>query len=66
MIGAIVGEYFGGSLGALGVQIQSDAQMFDFRTAWAGIVVASLFGISLYLAVAISERLLVRWAPHSP
>jgi len=65
MIGAIVGEYFGGSLDALGVQIQSDAQSFDFVTAWAGIVVASLFGISLYLAVVVSERLLVRWAPES-
>ena len=32
---------------------------------WAGIVVASLFGISLYLAVVVSERLLVRWAPGS-
>ena len=65
MIGAIVGEYFGGSLTALGVQIRSDAQILDFTTAWAGIVVASLLGISLYLAVAVAERVLVRWAPEN-
>ena len=51
MIGAIVGEYFGGSFNALGVLIRSDAQIFDFTTAWAGIVVASLLGIALYCAV---------------
>ena len=31
MIGAIVGEYFGGSFNALGVLIRSDAQIFDFQ-----------------------------------
>ena len=64
MIGAIVGEYFGGSFNALGVLIRSDAQIFDFTTAWAGIVIASLLGIVLYLIVAIAERYLVRWAPE--
>ena len=63
MIGAIVGEYFGGSLSALGVIINNDAELFDFVTAWAGIVVASLLGISLYLAVVAAERLVVRWSP---
>ena len=64
MIGAVVGEYFGGSFNALGVLIRSDAQVFDFADAWAGIVVASVLGIALYLAVALSERVLVRWAPE--
>ncbi len=63
MIGAVVGEYFGGSFNALGVLIRSDAQIFEFEVAWAGIVVASVLGITLYLAVSIAERLLVRWAP---
>ncbi len=63
MIGAIVGEYFGGSFNALGVLIRSDAQIFDFVTAWAGIAVASLLGLALYLAVSLSERVLVRWTP---
>ena len=64
MIGAIVGEYFGGAFNALGVLIRSDAQILDFKTAWAGIVVASLLGIALYLAVAVAEHLVVRWAPE--
>jgi NitT/TauT family transport system permease protein len=64
MIGAVVGEYFGGSFDALGVLIRSKAQILDFQTAWAGILVASLLGISLYLAVALAERAIVRWAPE--
>jgi len=64
MIGAVVGEYFGGSFDALGVLIRSKAQTLDFETAWAGILVASLLGIGLYLAVAVAERYVVRWAPH--
>jgi NitT/TauT family transport system permease protein len=63
MIGAIVGEYFGGSFNALGVLINSDANIFHFVRAWAGILVASLLGLALYAAVSASERLIVRWAP---
>ncbi len=65
MIGAIVGEYFGGATSALGVLINSDAQIFQFTTAWAGILTASLLGIGLYLAVAVAERGVVRWAPRA-
>jgi NitT/TauT family transport system permease protein len=63
MIGAIVGEYFGGALNALGVTINTDAQVFRFDAAWAGILVASLLGIALYGAVVAAERLVVRWSP---
>ena len=65
MIGAIVGEYFGGAFNALGVLIRSDAQILDFRTAWAGILVASLLGLSLYGGVVLLERVVVRWAPEN-
>jgi NitT/TauT family transport system permease protein len=64
MIGAIVGEYFGGSFNALGVLINSDANIFNFERAWAGILVASLLGLSLYAAVVTTERVVVRWAPN--
>jgi NitT/TauT family transport system permease protein len=64
MIGAIVGEYFGGAFNALGVLINSDAAVFQFVTAWAGILVASLLGIALYAAVAGAERLVIRWSPQ--
>jgi NitT/TauT family transport system permease protein len=65
MIGAVVGEYFGGAFNALGVLIRSKAQVFQFETAWAAILVASLLGIALYAAVAVTERLVVRWAPEN-
>ena len=64
MIGAIVGEYFGGSFDSLGVLINSDANIFNFDLAWAGILVASLLGLSLYAAVVTTERVVVRWAPN--
>ena len=63
MIGAIIGEYFGGSFNALGVLINNDANIFDFQQAWAGILVASLLGLSLYGSVVVGERFIVRWAP---
>jgi NitT/TauT family transport system permease protein len=64
MIGAIVGEYFGGSFNSLGVLINNDANIFNFDRAWAGILVASLLGLALYAAVVATERVVVRWAPE--
>jgi NitT/TauT family transport system permease protein len=63
MIGAVVGEYFGGALNALGVVIRDRAQILRFDEAWAGILVASLFGVGFYLVVVAVERLALRWAP---
>jgi NitT/TauT family transport system permease protein len=65
MIGAIVGEYFGGPTNALGVSILNDTQLFDFPRAWAGIVLASVFGIALYGLVALAEHYATRWHPSS-
>jgi NitT/TauT family transport system permease protein len=65
MIGAVVGEYFGGALNALGVQILTKARVAEFQEAWAGILLACLLGISLYLAVAAIERLALRWVPST-
>jgi NitT/TauT family transport system permease protein len=64
MIGAIVGEYYGGSLESLGANINQDASLFQFEKAWAEIVVACIFGIAFYLAVALAERLATRWQPR--
>jgi NitT/TauT family transport system permease protein len=63
MIGAIVGEYFGGSQEALGIQIKNSAALFDFTTAWAAIMVASVLGIAFYAAVTTVERLALKWDP---
>jgi NitT/TauT family transport system permease protein len=65
MIGAIVAEYFGGPTNALGVSILNDSQLFDFARAWAGIMLASAFGIGLYAAVALAERLTTSWHPSA-
>jgi NitT/TauT family transport system permease protein len=61
MIGAVVGEYFGGSQEALGVQIRNSAALFRFETAWAAILVASILGIAFYLAITAVERVALRW-----
>ena len=63
MIGAVVGDFFGGSTEALGVQIQSSVALSRYEVAWAAILVASLMGIVLYSAVVILERLVVRGYP---
>ena len=65
MIGAIVGEYFGGPTEALGVKILNDSSYGNFTDAWAGIVMASLLGIVFYAVVALAERLTTGWHPSS-
>ena len=65
MIGAIVGEYFGGPTNALGVSILNDTQVFDFPRAWAGIVLASAFGLALYGLVALAEHYTTSWHPSA-
>ena len=61
MIGAIVGDYFGGSQNSLGIVIRRDAGIFAFEHAWAAIVVASVLGILFYSSVALLERVAMRW-----
>ena len=65
MIGAIVGEYFGGPTDALGVRILNDSSYGNFTQAWAGIVMASAFGIVFYGAVATAEWASTRWHPSA-
>jgi NitT/TauT family transport system permease protein len=63
MIGAIVGDYFGGSDEALGIVIRRSAGIFAFEEAWAAILVASVLGIAFYAAVALVERVALSWHP---
>jgi NitT/TauT family transport system permease protein len=65
MIGAVVGEYFGGATDALGVLILTRSRLFKFEEAWAGILLVCLFGIAFYVAVALIERLSLRWVPST-
>jgi NitT/TauT family transport system permease protein len=63
MIGAIIGDYFGGAPGALGVEIRRWVGIFAFDQAWAGIVLASALGIVFYASVTLVERLTMGWHP---
>ena len=61
IIAAIVAEYFGGPTNVLGRYILTKASLFVFADAWAGIVVASIMGITLYGIVLVTERLVMPW-----
>jgi len=61
MIGAVVGEFFGGLERSLGVYIVSQAALFHTREAWSAIIVACAFGIAFYLLIAGAERLVIPW-----
>ena len=65
MIGAVVGDYFGGSTEALGVQIQSSVALGQFELAWAAILVASILGVAFYAAIALVERFALSWHPSA-
>jgi NitT/TauT family transport system permease protein len=61
MIGAVVGEFFGGPMKSLGVYIKSSASLFQTRQAWSAILVACALGLAFYFVVALAERLIVPW-----
>jgi NitT/TauT family transport system permease protein len=62
MIGAIVSDYFG-TFGSLGITIKNQVALFDFETAWAAILTASILGVLLYIAVSLVERFALQWDP---
>jgi NitT/TauT family transport system permease protein len=62
MIGAIVSDYFG-TFGSLGITIKNSVSLFDFETAWAAILMASILGVLLYIAVSLAERFALQWDP---
>ncbi len=61
LIGAVVGEFFGGTRDALGVYITQEAAQFRFQNSWAAIVIACLLGIAFYLLIAAVERVVIPW-----
>lgn len=61
LIGAIVGEYFGGSSEVLGRVIVQSASALRFDVTWAAIIIGATTGIVLYLAIAAIERLVIPW-----
>jgi NitT/TauT family transport system permease protein len=61
MIGAVIGDYFGGTQEALGIQIRASVGIFQLDRAWALIMVASIIGIAFYSAVGLVERFALSW-----
>jgi NitT/TauT family transport system permease protein len=63
LIGAIVGEYFGGSSEVIGRIVVQSASALRFDVTWAAILIAAVSGIVLYLAIVALERVLIPWHP---
>ena len=64
MIGAVVSQYFGGlRKTSLGLFIKERAALAFYADAWAAIFVASVLGVTFYLAIAVVERYALRWHP---
>lgn len=61
LIGAVVGEFFGGTRDSLGVFITQEAASSRFESSWAAIVVACLLGIGFYVLIVAVERLVIPW-----
>ncbi len=61
VIGAVVGEFFGGPLYALGIYITRETGSSRYPSAWAAIVLACVLGIGLYLIAVALERLVMPW-----
>jgi NitT/TauT family transport system permease protein len=60
VIGAIVGEYLGGSEG-LGHQVVTSLNSLDAPSLFAVIVLLAVLGSVLYLVVTLSKRLIIPW-----
>lgn len=61
LIGAVVGEFFGGTRDSLGVFITQEASASRFEISWAAILVACLMGIGFYVLIVAVERLVIPW-----
>jgi NitT/TauT family transport system permease protein len=61
LIGAIVGEYFGGASDVLGRVVVQSASALRFDVTWAAIILAAVTGIAMYLVTLAIERAVIPW-----
>ncbi|MEE9414098.1 MAG: ABC transporter permease subunit, partial [Acidimicrobiales bacterium] len=61
VIAAIVAEYFGGRVNALGPLIIQNASSTRFDDAWAAVLAGSLLGLSLFGIASFLERIAMPW-----
>jgi NitT/TauT family transport system permease protein len=64
VIGAVVGEFFGGPLYSIGIYVTNQTGSFKYPNAWAAIVMACILGIVAYLAAVALERVVIPWQRH--
>ena len=60
-IGALVGEYFGGTSEVIGRIVIQSMSSGRYSLAWAGILVGALAAIAAYVAITLVERLAIPW-----
>jgi len=63
LIGAIVGEYFGGATNVIGRVVVQSASALRFDVTWAAILLGAVTGIVFYLVIVALERVLIPWHP---
>jgi NitT/TauT family transport system permease protein len=61
LIGAVVGEYFGGTSQVIGRVVVQSASSLRFDVTWAAILLVAISGIAMYLIVVAIERVLIPW-----
>jgi len=61
LIGAIVGEYFGGATSVLGQVILGSASALKYDVTWAAILLGAVTGITFYLVIVAVERIVIPW-----
>jgi NitT/TauT family transport system permease protein len=65
VIGSIVGEWIGSTVG-IGALIIQSTYNFDSAMLYATVIVGSAFSVLFFLAIVAAERLVVRWQPANP
>lgn len=63
LIGAVVGEYFGGSTQVIGRVVVQSASALRFDVTWAAIFLVAVAGVTMYVVVLAIERALIPWHP---
>ena len=61
VVGAVIGEFVGANEG-LGYLILSAAPQLQTALAFAAILILSLMGIGLFVAISLAEKILIPWA----
>jgi NitT/TauT family transport system permease protein len=61
VIGAVVGEFFGGPQYSIGNYVTNMTGQFKYPNAWAAIIIACVLGIAMYLVAVAVERVVMPW-----